>query len=256
MKRLTMVLIGAIALALTADTLMAQPPGGRGPRPGQRPGGPDARSPGGRQPGGQQPGGMAGRGPDQGFRPPMMPLMRALDADGDGELSAEEIENATTALKKLDTNDDGKLTRDELRPQFGGPGGQGDFRGPGRGGPGGEGDSRGPGRGGPGAGGPGRGGPAAGGPGQGRPGGVGFVERLMSLDEDGDGKVGKDELPERMQRMLDRADTNKDGTIDKEEAEKMAEQFERRGAGQPRGAGRGPGAGGEGQRRARPARPE
>lgn len=253
MKRLTMVLIGAIALALTADTLTAQPPDGRGPRPGQRPGGPDTRQTGGRQAGGQQPGGMAGRGPDQGFRPPMMPLMRALDADGDGELSAEEIENATAALKKLDTDKDGKLTRDELRPQFGRPGGQGDFRGPGRGGPGGEGDSRGP----------GRGGPAAGGRGQERPGGGNFVERLMGLDEDGDGKVSKDELPERMQRILDRADANKDGAIDRAEAEKMAEQFERRGAEQPRGAGqrrdadRGPAeAGGEGQRRGRPARPE
>jgi len=227
MKRLTMVLIGAIALALTADTLTAQPPDGRGPRPGQRPGGPDARPAGGRQAGGP-----AGRGPDQGFRPPMMPLMRALDADGDGELSTEEIENATAALKKLDTNDDGKLTRDELRPQFGRPGGQGDFRGPGQGDP------------------------AAGGRGQERPGGGNFVERLMGLDKNGDGKVGKDELPERMQRMLDRADTNKDGAIDKAEAEKMAEQFERRGAGQPRGAGRRPGPGGENQRRARPARPE
>ena len=60
--------------------------------------------------------------------------------NGDGELSAEETANASEALKKLDKNKDGKLTRDELRPQpsgRGGPGGPGG-RGPaGRGGPGG-----------------------------------------------------------------------------------------------------------------------
>jgi len=47
----------------------------------------------------------------------------ALDADRDGELSAEEIEGAAAALKKLDKNDDGKLDRDELRPPHRGPGG-------------------------------------------------------------------------------------------------------------------------------------
>lgn len=42
------------------------------------------------------------------------PFMSVLDADKDGVLSAEEIENAGTALKSLDKNGDGKLTRDEL----------------------------------------------------------------------------------------------------------------------------------------------
>ena len=37
-------------------------------------------------------------------------MIAALDTDGDGELSAKEIENATVALKKLDKNNDGKLT--------------------------------------------------------------------------------------------------------------------------------------------------
>lgn len=44
------------------------------------------------------------------------PLINALDADGDGVISAAEIENAPTALKALDRNKDGKLTRDEIRP--------------------------------------------------------------------------------------------------------------------------------------------
>lgn len=44
------------------------------------------------------------------------PLMLALDADGDGQLSANEIANATASLKALDANKDGQLTPDEFRP--------------------------------------------------------------------------------------------------------------------------------------------
>ena len=46
------------------------------------------------------------------------PVMTALDADHDGALSADEIKNAPAALKKLDKNGDGKLTEDEVRPNF------------------------------------------------------------------------------------------------------------------------------------------
>jgi hypothetical protein len=42
--------------------------------------------------------------------------MKALDTDGDGELSAAEIANASKALLTLDKNGDGKLTPDELMP--------------------------------------------------------------------------------------------------------------------------------------------
>jgi predicted O-methyltransferase YrrM len=70
-------------------------------------------------------------GPGKPEGPPPMPLMEALDANGDGELSAEEIAGAAQALKKLDKNGDGKLSREELRPRFPGPGGPG---GPGGGG--------------------------------------------------------------------------------------------------------------------------
>lgn len=47
---------------------------------------------------------------------PMDPVMFALDANSDGDLSAPEIANAAASLNALDTNKDGKLTRDELRP--------------------------------------------------------------------------------------------------------------------------------------------
>jgi len=51
-----------------------------------------------------------------------MPVIAAIDANGDGDLSAEELAGAAQALKKLDKNGDGKLTRDEMRPAFPGPG--------------------------------------------------------------------------------------------------------------------------------------
>lgn len=44
------------------------------------------------------------------------PLMKALDTDKDGKLSAAEIANASAALSALDTNKDGSVTEDELRP--------------------------------------------------------------------------------------------------------------------------------------------
>jgi hypothetical protein len=48
--------------------------------------------------------------------------MTAMDTDGDGELSAAEIQAANLSLKSLDRNGDGKLTEDELRPpRPGGP---------------------------------------------------------------------------------------------------------------------------------------
>jgi len=65
--------------------------------------------------------------PTGGRKPPVTPVMKALDADSDGALSKEEINNAPTTLKTLDKNSDGELSRDEVLPQR--PGG-------GRGGPG------------------------------------------------------------------------------------------------------------------------
>lgn len=96
MKRLSLVVAAVAALALVADVVKTQPPGRE-------------RGPGGRSGG---PGG------------PGLPIMRALDADGDGEISAAEMENAAKTLAGLDGNSDGKLTRDELFPRApGGPGG-------------------------------------------------------------------------------------------------------------------------------------
>jgi hypothetical protein len=76
------------------------------------------------------PGGPPGAGvrgfPDEGSRggrPPFGPLFGALDTNHDQILDADEIAHATEALRKLDRNGDGKLTPEEMRPDFppGGP---------------------------------------------------------------------------------------------------------------------------------------
>ena len=82
--------------------------------------GPEAKAPGEReQPRRGGPGGRGGRG-DMLSR---LPVYKALDADGNGEISAEEIKNAAVALKALDKDGDGKLSREEISPAWGGRGG-------------------------------------------------------------------------------------------------------------------------------------
>ncbi len=262
MKTKSLILTTAFALATLTATTQAQD----NQRPGDRFGGPGGQQgqggPGGGRfggpggpggPGGGQGGGRFGGGGRGGFRPPTHPVVAAIDKNNDGILTEDEIKNAVAALKTLDKNKDGKITDDEMRPDFGGRGG---FGGPGGqggrggfGGPGGQGGRGG--FGGPGGQG-GRGGfDNQGGPGGGRfgepnsqggpqmqrggqSGGFSFADRIMGFDENKDGKVSKDELPSRMQRMMDRADENKDGFIDKAEAEKLAASMSGGGGGGPR----------------------
>jgi hypothetical protein len=49
-----------------------------------------------------------------------------------------------------------------------------------------------------------------------------IVERIMSFDKNGDGKVTKEELPERMRFLIGLGDTNKDGALDRDEIKKLA----------------------------------
>jgi len=67
--------------------------------------------------------GRGGRGPQGMMRAD--PIFQALDTNHDNVISGDEITNAASALKSLDKNQDGSLSEDELRPNFG--------RGPGRG---------------------------------------------------------------------------------------------------------------------------
>ena len=216
--------IVAITIVLSlACSVFAQPPGGGregrgGPEGREGRGGPDGRE-------------RRGGGPGD-FRSMIrsFPVMAALDADEDGEISAEEIKNASAALAKLDKNSDGKLSEEEMRPEIG--------------------RGRGFGR---------RGG-----------GGEDMVARFMEHDKNKDGKLAKDEVPEELSRMFGRADADGDDVVTKEELETMVASFReraggrggfgRRGGGEGEGGrggrgGRG-GGGGGGDRPQRPQRPE
>ncbi len=77
--------------------------------------GPDDREPseaGGREAAPPRAGGEGGP-------PAALPLMAALDADGDGALSEAEVAAAAQALRVLDGDGDGELAPDELRPAAG-----------------------------------------------------------------------------------------------------------------------------------------
>lgn len=89
------------------------------------------------------------------------------------------------------------------------------------------------------------GGPSGGGPGGGSGGPPNF-------DKDGDGKISRDEAPERMKSFFDRIDANGDGFLDKSEMSKMR----RPGAGgQPGGGSPGGGPPGGGAPGGRPGQP-
>ena len=53
---------------------------------------------------------------DSDFQPPIPPLVKALDVNGDGIIDSNEIANASSELLTLDKNHDGQLTRDEYMP--------------------------------------------------------------------------------------------------------------------------------------------
>ncbi len=98
---------------------------------------PDELRPAGPQPAGDQPDHprppreqAAADGAPAGGRPHGPPMIAALDANKDGVIDATEIANAPAALKSLDKNGDGQLTRDELHPA--GPGGPRGPKGKGR----------------------------------------------------------------------------------------------------------------------------
>jgi hypothetical protein len=49
-----------------------------------------------------------------------------------------------------------------------------------------------------------------------------IVERILAFDKNKDGKVTRDELPERGYHLITRGDTNKDGALDRDEIRKLA----------------------------------
>ena len=67
-----------------------------------------------------------GGGPRMGEMMRRMSIMRALDGNGDGEISAVEIEAAPQSLREIDQDGNGRLSREEIRGE--GIGGSGDPR--------------------------------------------------------------------------------------------------------------------------------
>jgi hypothetical protein len=210
----------------------------------------------------QPPEGPRGSGRGGDFRPPPNPFVTVLDIDGDGVISAEDLKVASASLAKLDTNNDGKLADDEIRPRppagERGPGGPGE-RGPGERGAGagdrGRGtESRGPAsgrnadaRGQQGRAGAGRDGGGPGGPGGRGPEGPGgppnperFIDHAMEFDADKDGKLNHDELAKFAQDMAQRRGGGPGGPGGP-------------GEGRPNGPG---GAGGRSESGERPKRPD
>lgn len=57
---------------------------------------------------------------ERGGRRPVPPVIEALDSDSNGTISSGEITNASSSLLTLDTNGDGVVSGDEMRPQRGG----------------------------------------------------------------------------------------------------------------------------------------
>ena len=163
---------------------------------------------------GNEPRGERGprRGPEQFLR--RLPVVQALDSDGDLSISEKELKDASAKLKTLDKNKNQILEGDEILPPP--PEGRepqgGEGRGPGIGG---------------------------------GPGAEGFLMRLplmSALDQNRDGKISPEEQ-EGAPGALAKLDTNQDGRIEMRELAPPRPPRGGRGPGRRGPGGRGPGFG-------------
>ena len=172
-----------IAITLTCGLLAAfLAPIAQAERP-KRPDGPPRERPDGPPP---RRGGEGEHRPSHG--PP--PLVKALDTNGDHVLDAKEIANASEALLTLDKNKDGKLSPDELFGKRGPRDREQGDRGPGD-------RKKGKGKG---------------------KGKMSPEDRFKKMDKNGDGKISKEEVPERIrEKIFERMDGDSNDEISKDE---------------------------------------
>ena len=147
-------------------------------------------------------------------RPPSL-ILQSLDTNRDGQLSPEEVAAATETLQKLDRDGNGRLSADELAiPRERRERDNGRAEGRRRGPAGADAPPQRPGR--------------DRGPRNPENDGERFIQRLMSFDDNKDGQLSKEELPERMQRILERHDRDENGKLDRTELQDMAAEASRR----------------------------
>lgn len=144
-----------------------------------------------------QSGGTPAQNPQRPQGAPGEGLLRVLDTDNDGKLSAAELSASGDTLKKFDRDGDGSVSREELMAGMMAK---------------------------------------LGGPPQANPSTTNNeprmgVEQMLAFwkerDKNGDKKWSKDEVPERAAANFDRIDANGDGVIDEDELKKMVEGFAR-----------------------------
>ena len=144
-----------------------------------------------------------------GGRPGQM-IERLMEGDdnGDGVLTPKELpERMRPRFSELDESDDGILDREELEKAV-----QRRRPTPGAGGPGGS---------------------------------FNMADMMLRRDQDGDGKLSKEEVPPRMAERFDQMDSNQDGSLDRNALQSAAGRMRRSMGspqqGRPRGRGRPPG---------------
>jgi len=123
-------------------------------------------------------------------------LIAALDANKDGKIDSDEIGKASDALRALDKNNDGTLTPDEVGPSGPPPGFAMNPEVAAR--------------------------------------IEAYMKKSIEADSNGDGKLSKEEAPEKLREVFERIDTNSDGQLDR--AEIGAGLRRLLGAGRPEGA--------------------